>query len=93
MMGRKKLKSLAAFLATMSASFFIPLVANADDCISISATECINGCQGHEITSNDGGKRIQVSGGRHTITLNGVTIDQSSVADTDKYSAFDITGD
>ena len=92
-MGRKKLKSLAAFLATMSASFFIPLVANADDCISISATECINGCQGHEITSNDGGKRIQVSGGRHTITLNGVTIDKSSAADTDKYSAFDITGD
>lgn len=93
MMGRKKLKSLAAFLATMSASFFIPLVVHADECISISATGCIGGCQGHTITSSDGGKRIQVSGGRHTITLDGVTIDTSNAADTDQYSAFDITGD
>ncbi len=95
-MGRKKLKSLAAFLATMSASFFIPLVVNADDCTSISATECIGGCNGHTI-SNDT-KRIQVSGGRHTITLENVNIDTSKDVDPndpDKpvYSAFDITGD
>ncbi len=95
-MGRKKLKSLAAFLATMSASFFIPLVVNAGDCTSISATECIGGCNGHVISQANGNhtKRIQVSGGRHTITLDNVAIDTSSATDeADQFSAFDITGD
>lgn len=88
-MQRKK-KILAVFFAAISASFFVPSISNADDAIAITATECgLTECKKHTITAADvaNNKRIQVSGGRHTITLEGVTITA-----TDGYSAFDITG-
>lgn len=89
MMQRKK-KILAVFFAAISASLFVPTLSKADEAIAITATECgLTECKSHTITANDvtGNKRIQVSGGRHKITLDGVSIEA-----TDGYSAFDITG-
>lgn len=89
-MQRKK-KILAVFFAAISASLFVPTLSKADEAIAITATECgLTECKSHTITAADvtGNKRIQVSGGRHKITLDGVSIEA-----TDGYSPFDITGE
>lgn len=89
MMRKKKCKSLAVFFAALSASLFIPLAVNADEANDFSITECGNDCKSHTITGGTPGadKRIQVSGGKHTIILENVNIEA-----TDGYSAFDLTG-
>ena len=59
MMQKKKLKSMAVFLAAISTALFIPLTANADSAGTITESgdgtvDCSTACPGHTFDSTTG---------------------------------------